>query len=572
MFRYLSFWKKLSRLRKNQIYIIISLMIVVSLAEVLAVASIVPFLSSLTNSEININELSFLKYLPIDLNSEKEFFFYATIVVVSTTILSGLLKLQLLYIQTKFGQDLGGDISVRIYNNLLNQKYEDQIQVNSSEKISTITVKAKVVIGGIIMPLLNILSSSLISFSIFFLLIVLSPFVTLTAACGTILIYVLVSLTVKKRLSKYSFDLSKGKDKVQKVIQEALGAVRDIIISGLQNKYTDQYNTEDRMLRLATTNVHVIKGSPKYIIETLAIILIVLITYVITITNPNSNFVPILGALGLGLLKVLPLIQSAYSGWVSLKSNEDIFNDVVKMFDIETKIFTNQKNTEFNKSILFSNVGFSYKNKNKKILNNINFKINKGDFVGISGETGSGKSTLLDLLLGLIDPTEGKIVIDKKLKLDECKNHWYNLISHVPQSIFLFDETLKKNITLEDDINKINTPLLETSLQISNMTNLINSLEKGLDTKIGEKGIFFSGGQRQRIGIARAIYQNKKVIMLDEATNSLDEATEDLIYKELNKLKSDELTIINISHKKDAFKYCNKVFKLDNGVLSIIEK
>ena len=572
MFKYLSFWNKLSQLRKKQIYIIISLMIFVSIAEVLAVASIVPFLSSLTSTETNVTEISFLKHLPINLDSETEFFLFATIVVVSTTILSGLLKLQLLYTQTKFGQDLGGDISVRIYNNLLNQKYEDQIQVNSSEKISTITVKAKVVIGGIIMPILNILSSSLISFSIFFLLIFLSPAVTLSAAFGTILIYVFVSIIVKKRLAKYSYDLSKGKDNVQRVIQEALGAIRDIIISKLQNKYSDQYNLEDRKLRTATTNVHVIKGSPKYIIETLAIILIVLITCVISINNPNSNFVPILGALGLGLLKVLPLIQSAYSGWVSLKSNEETFNDVIKMFDIETNIFKNQKNTEFNKSILFSNVGFSYKNKNKKVLNNINFTINKGDFVGVSGETGSGKSTLLDLLLGLIDPTEGKIVIDKKLTLDECKNHWYSLISHVPQSIFLFDETLKKNITLEDDINKINTSLLETSLQVSNLTDLINSLEKGLDTKIGEKGIFFSGGQRQRIGIARAIYQNKKIIMLDEATNSLDEATEDLIYKKLNKFKSNELTIINISHKTDVFKYCNKVLKLDNGVLSIVEK
>jgi ABC-type multidrug transport system fused ATPase/permease subunit len=179
------------------------------------------------------------------------------------------------------------------------------------------------------------------------------------------------------------------------------------------------------------------------------------------------------------------------------------------------------------------------------------------------GESGIGKTTIINLILGLIKPTTGKILIDNKKDISENINVWQNSIGYVPQNIYLSDDTIKQNIAFGIPGNKINERLLKRSIIQSNLSKLVKNSKFGADTKIGEFGDKLSGGQKQRIGIARALYNDPKILILDESTSSLDIETERKIIEEIKLLKSKK-TVIIVSHRLSSLKYCDSVYELNS--------
>ena len=247
----------------------------------------------------------------------------------------------------------------------------------------------------------------------------------------------------------------------------------------------------------------------------------------------------------------------------SLKGVEIIYNE----FKSENKsqvIFNqsddaNTNKLDFNDTIEFNNLSFSYANTDKKVLDEINFVINKGDIIKINGESGKGKSTIVHLLIGLLNPTGGNITIDSK-DISEFSSSWKKIIGYVPQSIYLIDDTIERNIAFGVKDIDISSERLNKVIKEAQLDKFIQSLSDGLKTNVGEKGTRISGGQLQRIGIARALYNNPQVIIFDEATNSLDKKNEDEIINIIMSLK--DITIIFISHNKDLLLDCNKVLEL----------
>ena len=221
---------------------------------------------------------------------------------------------------------------------------------------------------------------------------------------------------------------------------------------------------------------------------------------------------------------------------------------------------------KFNQEINLNNINFSYPLRKEFSLSNITMEIKKGDFIGIVGETGSGKSTLVNLIIGLFKPSSGKIEVDK-IDIHSNVEQWYKKIGYVPQSIFLIDDSIRKNIAfglLEEDIND---ELVNLAIKKANLNNFLNSLPEGLNTIVGEKGIRLSGGQQQRIGIARALYRNPEILILDESTSSLDQDTEKKIMESVQSLKK-EKTLIVITHRLVTVKNCDKIFYIEKGQLT----
>ena len=210
-----------------------------------------------------------------------------------------------------------------------------------------------------------------------------------------------------------------------------------------------------------------------------------------------------------------------------------------------------------------SNINFEYE-KNNLILKNINLTIKKNRFVVIMGASGSGKSTLLKLILGLLDPTKGKVLVDNQPVINN-PNKWQEKINFVPQDVFILDDSLKNNITLEITEKQIDFDKLESAIDASNLRSFVNSLSAGYNTILGDKGSRISGGQKQRIGIARAMYANSEVIILDESTSSIDEKSQNEILTKLNQLKNK--TVIFITHDSKIKKYCDEIYLLKNNTL-----
>ena len=218
------------------------------------------------------------------------------------------------------------------------------------------------------------------------------------------------------------------------------------------------------------------------------------------------------------------------------------------------------ENTNLFKNLLeIKNIKFAYPNTDKLILKNFSFKIKKGDFVGISGNSGAGKSTLIDLISGLLNPQNGEILLDNT-NIKKYRHIWKNKIGYVPQDTYLLDETIKNNIAFGENINDFNQSRFKKSIELARLDSLVNSFDEKENKIVGEKGIQLSGGQRQRIGIARALYLNPEIIILDEPTSSLDKENEEKIIEDLFELnKNLNMTVLLVSHKEAIFKYCNKL-------------
>ena len=225
----------------------------------------------------------------------------------------------------------------------------------------------------------------------------------------------------------------------------------------------------------------------------------------------------------------------------------------------------NKNKIKFKKNILLKNINFKYKN--NFVLKNLNLRIKKNTFIVICGKSGSGKTTLANVLLGLLSPSKGNIFVDaNKIDKNNLRN-FQNILSYVPQNVFLFNGSIQENISMENKNENVDKKKLNNVIKLSKLNEFIKNLRGKYKSKIGEDGINISGGQKQRIGIARALYRSPDIIILDESTNSLDKKTENEIIKYLKKL-SNTKTVILISHNTEAIKHCDEIYELKNLKLS----
>jgi ATP-binding cassette subfamily B protein len=324
------------------------------------------------------------------------------------------------------------------------------------------------------------------------------------------------------------------------------------------------------MMRAKGSN-SIIGASPRYIIETIGIVFIALLAYILTSNEELiSTAIPTLGVLAVGAQKLLPTLQQCYLSISTIKSSEYPLRDVLSILESSNKCKEIKvKSLQFNNKIELKDVGFKYDADANFVLRNISLVINKGDCIGIVGETGSGKSTLIDILMGLISPVEGSILIDDQILDESSLVNWRKSVAHVPQSIYLADTTIEENIAFGKNKEDIDVSRISQAAALAQIEDVISTMPKKYKTIIGENGVSLSGGQRQRIGIARALYTQSDVIVLDEATSALDYKTENKVMDSISQMNTTK-TILIIAHRTETLKNCNKIIKLENGKISEI--
>jgi len=285
------------------------------------------------------------------------------------------------------------------------------------------------------------------------------------------------------------------------------------------------------------------------------------------------DIIQYLGVFVVASFRLVPGISRILSSYQVIKYIEPSVKILLSEYDFKNnsqskKISINKKDSPliFNKEIKLKNISFSYSLRKEFSLSKISIDIKKGDFVGIIGQTGSGKSTLINLLIGLLEPNGGEVMVDN-LNIKSNLSGWHKKIGYVPQSVYLIDDTIRKNIAFGLQEKNINDDLIQKAIEKANLKIFLSSLKDGVETVVGEKGIRISGGQQQRIGIARALYRDPEILILDEATSSLDQATEKKIMESVNSLKKNK-TIIVITHRLITVQNCDKIFMLDKGKIA----
>ena len=562
-------WEHIDRRRKINFFILIIIMLLASIAEVISIGAVIPFLGIMTAPETVIN-LPYLQpiLLYLEISSQSELLILFTLIFIVAAIFSGAMRLTLLWFQTRLSHSVGASIGIEIYRRTLFQPYSLHISRNSSEIITGITQKTNVVVDLVLIPIFTIFSSLLILSSILIALISIDPLIAIFSFLGFGFIYLFVILITQSGLSRDGKRISVERNKIMKSLQEGLGGIRDVLLSGSQKIYVNIFKKSEIPFRRATARITIVSMSPRYAIESLGMILIAIMAYTLADRAEGiSSAIPILGAFALGAQRLLPVLQQAYGGWQTIRGGQAQFKDAIELLEQPLPSYLldeDIKSVDFEHHIKLKNIKFKYLNNNKYVIDDISLTIDKGSRVGFIGSTGCGKSTLLDIIMGLIEPTEGKFLIDNNEVDFQNNRGWQTHIAHVPQAIFLSDSSIAENIAFGVPKNEIDYHRLELSAKQAQLTDLIESWEDKYDSYVGERGVRISGGQRQRIGIARALYQNADVIIFDEATSALDNETEKAIIESITEL-SKNLTIIMVAHRLTTLEGCSTIYQLKDG-------
>jgi ABC-type multidrug transport system fused ATPase/permease subunit len=571
-------WRHLSSFRKKQFFLATLFMVLGGFAEAISLGLVVPFLATMASPEKVLDLPGFQNFLdktqslifacfpdfPWRFPEKSVALILLAALFAFSAILAGGLRLMVVWINVRLANAIGTDLGLIVYRRTLYQPYSVHISRNSSELISSLTSKVSLVTMTLTLWL-TILTSAFMILFLVGTLFWITPLVTATVGTSLGFCYVLMTIVSNHKLVQSSKIISREQNQIVKALQEGLGGIRDILLAGTQPVYFEIFREADAALRRSYGNVAVIGQSPRFVMESVGMIVFAGLALVLAISPQGLiQAIPLLGGLALGVQRLLPALQQGYAAWSTIVSYDASNKEVVELLNQPLPPWVDEPQPDpkpLKKEIRFKSVSFRYSASGPLVLKNLSFNIPKGTRAGFVGKTGSGKSTCLDLLMGLLEPTTGQILIDGLPLSPRNLRAWQRNIAHVPQSIYLADTTLAENIAFGVAPEKIDMKRVREAARKAHISDFIESSPLGYQVLVGERGIRLSGGQRQRIGIARALYKQAQVLVFDEATSALDHQTEQAVIEAIEGLSSD-LTILIIAHRLTTLKNCTQIIKL----------
>ena len=563
----------LSKLEKKNFYLLLILILLMAFLDVLGVASIVPFITVLASPELIetnliLNFLYRFSKSNLNISSIIDFQFLLGIVVFFLLITSLLVRAITQYAQIRFSLMREYTIGKRFIENYLKQPYEWFLQRNSSDLAKTVLSEVGNVVNQTVLSIILVISHSIVALSLLILLILSNPTISLIIGLVLIVSYVGIYFVIKKFLFRIGNERIKSNELRYMAVSEAFNAFKEMKFGRLENVYLRRFENSAKVYANTQSLAQAITQVPRYFIELIAFGgMIVIVLYLMKEGNGIVDALPIITLYAFAGYRLIPSFQQIFYSYSQIRFSKAALDSLHKDFFSLNLDNTNKKhqNLSFSKSIKFKNIFYNYSKNDRKILKNLNFEIVADTKVGIIGPTGSGKTTILDIILGLLNPTSGEVFVDGKIINSENVRSWQKNIGYVSQKIFLSDDTLAANIAFGIEKNKIDINKVINASKIANFHDFVNTnLKDKYNTMIGENGVRLSGGQHQRICIARAIYNNPKILILDEATSALDNLTEKVVMDAMDNLQN-KITIILVSHRMNIIKNCDKIILLEEG-------
>ena len=558
---------------KDQIQEIILLFLTLFMAfiDVIGVASILPFMAVLTTPEIIKANYILQKTYQISksfgVENEQQFLFFLGFVVFLLLIFSLSIKAITTLVQLRFIQMREYTISKRFVECYLHQPYSWFLNRNSSELGKTILSEVGSVIAKGIKPLMELIAKGTIATAIITLLIIVEPKLAIITGLSVGSVYAIIYFFTLGYLNKIGRERLKSNELRYTSVNEAFGSSKEVKVNGLEKIFIERFSKASNSFARTIAASQVVAQLPRFALEAIIFGGVMLLLLYLMVQKGNFNSaIPIVSLYVFAGYRLMPALQQIYSSLAQLSfikpSVDKLYNDFKNLKPIKLE---EEADFTFNKSINLKNVSYSYPNSSRNVLKNINLSISEKTTIGLIGSTGCGKTTLVDIILGLLEPKEGIIEVDKKILTRQNIRSWQRYIGYVPQHIYLSDDTVSANIAYGQNFNEINQELVEKVSKVSKLHDfVINELPQQYQTSVGERGIRLSGGQRQRIGIARALYNNPKILILDEATSALDIQTEQAVMNSISSL-SNKITIIIIAHRLNTLKNCDNIFKIEKG-------
>lgn len=557
----------------KQFYTLQVLVVIMAFTELLGIASIAPFMALVGDISLLEGDSVFARlYQYSGVESPMEFLFYTGLAVLLMLSLSTIISMFTIWRLSLYASKVGIEISDRLYTHYMKQDWLFHAGGSSAQLTKQVSTEAMRVTVGIVQPLMQMNAKLVLTVFISISILVYDPVIALGGLFLFVSAYFILYKIVKNRLEVNGHRLSDISTERFRLMNEGFGGIKDILLLNRRHDFVERFQKSGKIFSSAVGTNTAISQVPRYFMELVAFgSMIGLVLFLIKSHQGNLGAVlPVLSIYALAAFKLLPALQQIYTSVSDIKGNtaafEAIKNDLEQSFN--NNKFESRSDLgsilKLNKEISLNNITFSYPGKSRPAVNNLSMVVPANSVIGLVGASGSGKSTVVDLLLGLITPQEGELYIDNTCITVKNKRAWQNTIGYVPQSIFLSEGSISENVAFGLSIKDISLEKVKKAILLANLTELVEQLPDGLDTKVGERGVQLSGGQRQRIGIARALYHEASVLVFDEATSALDGITEKIIMEAIHNF-SGEKTIVMIAHRLKTVRECDIIYLMDQG-------
>lgn len=524
---------------------------------------------------INSNKYLYAVYTLAGFKTHEAFLFFTGIIVLIIFITSNALSIFTTWIMLRFTHRQNHILSVRLLRHYLMQPYSFFLNRNTTELSKNLLAEVSNVVSHILIPGMQIIARLMVTFFILSFLTFNNPVLALLVVTILGTTYALIYYFIRKKITdigKQRVNLDRNRYKIS---AEAFGGIKDLKLLGRESFFIKNYAVTSSLHAKHQALGQVIAQSPKYLVESVAFGgILAIVIYLIAAGQNIEKALPLISLYAIAGYRLLPALQQIFSNTTQIRlhiPSLNILHDDIKLHGLQMESVDlpqeRVKNaaTNFQDKLELKNVSFTYPNKMTACLEKLNISIPVKSTVGLVGPTGAGKTTLVDILLGLLKPQSGNLIVDGTTIDESNVNLWQKNIGYVPQGIFLFDDTIKRNIAYAIDDKDIDQSSIERAARIANIHDfIVNELPNGYDSIVGERGVRLSGGQRQRIGIARALYHDPEFLILDEATSALDGVTEGIVMEAIKTL-SHKKTMVIIAHRLSTIKECDTIYLLKNG-------
>lgn len=562
----------LSTDNRRQLYWLVAVMLAMGTLEIAGIGSIMPFIAAVANIDTVLeNRYAHYVYELFGFDSTRDFVMALGVLVLSLLVARHLFFALANWLIFRFTFGWRQQLSERLMRKYLIQPYGYFLSKNTIDLKRKVSVEIERLVSRIIVPGIQALTSAVISAFIVALLIAIDPLVAVVVAASLGGSYLLFYTLVYRKLARLSHKAGESRRMQFKTASEVFEGIKELKLFGKEAVYIEDYAVWARRYAALETTSRAISQLPRYGIEVLATAVVMgFVLYLLATGQDLAPWMPILVVYLVGGYRLLPALQRLFGGLTAIQYELPTLDAVHADLTGLPETRAGQPGTDGSQAfgpietIALGGIDFRYPDSTDYAIRGLGLTIEKDTTVGLIGPTGSGKTTLVDIILGLLEPQSGVLAVNGVAVTPANVHGWQKHIGYVPQHIFLFDDTLARNVAYGVPDCGIDRQALENALKTAHLYDFAMTLPDGLDSTIGQRGIRLSGGQRQRIGIARAIYRNPDILVLDEATNALDGVTEGVVMEAIQEL-SHKLTIIMIAHRLNTVRSCDVIHYVDNG-------
>jgi ATP-binding cassette, subfamily B, bacterial PglK len=565
-------WMLLTPRERRQGLILLATMLALGVIEMAGVASVFPLIAVLSDpSVIETNTYLNTAYTALGFTSTNAFLIALSasvfVIIVARSVFTAITSYGLL----RYAQMRSHSLSVKLLGSYLRRPYAYFLNRHSADMGKSVLSEVEQVISGSLMPSLELFSKTIVATFLVVLVVVAEPMVAAVSMVVLISAYGVIYVAIRSYLRRKGIERIAANRARFQIAQEVLAGVKEVKIGGLERGYLRRYDKASSHFARLKLRLALVKQVPQQALQLLAMggILTIIMVLLMRADGQLNEALPVVALYAFAGLRLLPAIQTIYKSIVALRFGGPALDALCSdLFEAEHAI--DLKPVEplpLTREISLENVSFAYPLAERTAIRDVSLTIPVHSTVSFVGPTGAGKSTIVDIILGLLEPQEGALKVDGIPITRSNVRRWQRSVGYVPQQIFLADETIAANIALGVAPSRIDRAAVERAAKLANLHDFIASqLPKGYDTEIGDRGVRLSGGQRQRVGIARALYHDPDVLVLDEATSSLDNQTEKAVMEAVHNIARQK-TIIMIAHRLSTVEDSDNVFLVERGTV-----